>query len=108
MHPSHTDVDEILRQSYERARRIAMLEKKLENERQLRAVDARWLVRNTELTRTQIAGVVGISRVTLDKYLDDAGMDEDYLQIVRKARRTKGIEAYSPDISQFLDTAEQA
>lgn len=107
MHPSQTDVDEVLRQSARRAKDIAALENRLAAQRELRAVDARWLLRNTDLSRSSIAGVLGISRVTLNEYLKDGGMDDAYIAAVRELQKKQGVTLYSPDISRYLDTAEQ-
>lgn len=107
MNPSKVDVDEVLRQSHLRAQRIAAMERELDDQRQLRAIDAAWLVRNTDLTRTLISAVLGISRVTLDKYLAERGIDEDYLAQVRAVQRERGVVLYSPDISSYLPPAEE-
>jgi DNA-binding transcriptional regulator LsrR (DeoR family) len=72
----------------------------------MRAMDACWLVRNTDLSRSSIAGVLGISRVTLNQYLKDAGMDEDYLAMVRARQQEQGVVLFSPDISAYLATGE--
>lgn len=67
----------------------------LEDQRFLRGADARWMVRNTTCTRTAIAALLGISRVTLDKYLADGGMDDAYLAEVRRVQKEQGVELYS-------------
>jgi hypothetical protein len=74
MKDAHEDEDEVIRQCFIRRQRIADLEKELARQRGLRRTDASWLARNSELTRTAMAAVLGISRVTLDKYLEDAGL----------------------------------
>lgn len=102
MRPSQTDVDEVLHQAHKRQQRIQQLENRLAAERELRAIDASWLVRNTVLTRTAIAAVLGTSRVTLDKYLADAGVTDEYLAEVRAVQKERGMEPYNPDISRYL------
>jgi hypothetical protein len=97
MRPSKADAAEIIHHGIKRAQRIADLESQLEHEREMRAVDGRWLVRNTTCTRTQICAALGISRPTLDKYLADGGMDAEYLAQVRAVQKDKGIELYSQD-----------
>lgn len=76
MSDQHEDEDEIIRQCFIRRERIARMEKELSAERGLRRTDAAWLVKNSDLTRSTIAAVLGISRVTLDKYIEDAGLAE--------------------------------
>lgn len=70
------------------------MESELEDQREQRAIDARWMVRNTTCTRTLIAAVLGISRVTLDKYLDDGGIDKEYLAEVRRLQKERGVVLY--------------
>jgi hypothetical protein len=105
MKPSHVDPFEVLRQSANRTRRIETLERELDRCREMRAMDACWLVRNTDLTRTNISAVLGISRVTLDKYLADAGMTDEYLAQVRNVQRERGVVLFSPDVSEYLPAA---
>lgn len=106
MKPSLIDPNEVVRQSMRRAESIQVLEDKLQHEREMRAMDACWLVRNTTCTRTQIAAVLGISRVTLDKYLADAGMDDAYLAEVRKVQKDQGVTLFdSRDLQIFTGEA---
>jgi hypothetical protein len=107
MKPSQVDADAVLRNSWRRAQDIAHYERELERLREMRAVDARWLVMHTDLTRTSIAGVLGISRVTLDKYIDDGGLSDEYLAELRRRQDETGIVRPAPDISGYLDTGEQ-
>jgi hypothetical protein len=107
MQPSLIDPVEVLRQSASRARRIAAMEKELEQQRYMRSMDACWLIRNTDLQRQQIAAVLGISRVTLNQYLNDAGMNDEYMATVRKQQQEQGVKLFSPDVSGYLDTGEQ-
>lgn len=88
------DAQVVIYHALRRSEEIADLERRLDHEREMRAVDARWLVRNTTCTRTQIAGVLGISRVTLDKYLDDGGMTREYMALVRRQQKERGVELY--------------
>lgn len=68
---SKADIDEIVLQSRSRAEKIRALEERLEHERGMRAADARFLARNSDLTRSAIADICGVSRVTLNDYLKD-------------------------------------
>lgn len=63
------DVDEIVLQSRSRAEKIRALEEELERQRDLRAADARFLFKHSGLTRSAIADICGVSRVTLNDYL---------------------------------------
>lgn len=94
MQPSKLDATEVVRQAQRRARYIAELESKLEDQREQRAIDARWMVRNTTCSRSLIAAVLGISRVTLDKYLDDGGMTREYMREIRAFQKERGIVLY--------------
>lgn len=108
MKPSLIDPHELLRQAEYRRHRLAHLETEIDRERHMRSMDACWLVRNTDLTRTVISGLLGISRVTLDKYLDDAGMTAEYLAEVRRVQKEKGIVLFSPDVSCYLERIDVA
>lgn len=108
MKPSQIGPHELLRQAEYRRQRIARMETELDQERSMRTMDACWLVRNTDLTRTVISALLGISRVTLDKYLDHAGMTAEYLAEVRHFQKEKGIVLFSPDVSSYLESAHDS
>lgn len=97
MKPSKVDAREVIRQAQDRAKKIAADEKRLEAMRELRAVDAGWLVRNTTLMRSTIAQVLGVSRVTLNVYLSEAGYTDEYLASVRALQKEQGITLYSAE-----------
>lgn len=107
MNPSLIDPYEVLRQAEVRRQRIQLMERELEQQRYLRVVDACWLLRNTNLERSSIAAVLGISRVTLNKYLDDAGMTAEYMAEVRKVQQERNVVLYSPDISRYLASGDE-
>ncbi len=86
----HSDVTELVRQAIDGAQELARLEKRIDELRELRAADARTLVRETTCTRTLISAALGISRPTLDKYLADGYMTREYLATVHKANRESG------------------
>lgn len=85
---------EVIRQAMTRAKHIDDVEKQLVSEKELRASDACWMVRNTTCSRTLIAAALRISRVTLDKYLADAGITREYLAGVRKVQQMAGRPVY--------------
>lgn len=94
MQPSQLEAAEVVRQAMKRAKYIQELENKLEDQREQRAIDARWMVRNTTCSRTLIAAALGVSRVTVDKWLIDGGITREYLAEVRKFQRERGVVLY--------------
>jgi hypothetical protein len=106
MQPSELTPEDILPTITQRSKKIAAMEEDLQHQREMRAVDARWLVSYTDLSRSVIAALVGVSRVTLNQYLKDGGIDDEYLERLRERQQKKGIVLYSPDVSRYLDTAD--
>lgn len=102
MEPSKLSPDFVLDNLVRVREQIALAESGLADDRSRRAVYALWLVRNTDLTQSVIAGIAGISRVTLDKYMADADMTPEYLKTVREIQREKGIELYHVDPEKYL------
>lgn len=87
---SREDTAEVIRQALRDAEEFARLERRLRALKELRAVNASYLVRNTTCSRTEIAAVLGTSRVTLDRYLAEDGVDAQYLAVVRENQKKAG------------------
>lgn len=96
------DMAEILRQAELRAERIDVLATRLAQERMDQSMDARLLVLNTMLSRSDIARSCGITRVTLEKYLLSAGITPEYLRARGERLRAAARAAGKSDVPPVL------
>lgn len=96
------DLAEIRRQAEERAARIEELTSKLAQLRMDQGMDARLLVLNTTLSRSDIAQSCGITRVTLEKYLLAGGITPEYLRARGDRLRALAREKAQDDVPEVL------
>lgn len=101
------DSAEIIRQARVRAHDIDALEKRLDHMREVRAIDAAWLVLNTTLTRSAIAALLGISRVTLNQYLTDRGMSQEMINQVHNKKQQDGTQLFDMHDYESLTLPER-
>jgi hypothetical protein len=79
MNATENDLLEIRKQAERRAQRIAEMVADLQGLRAMQAVDARYLVVNTDLSRSDIGKSLGVTRPTLEKWLLQGGITPEYL-----------------------------